>query len=438
MPEIDRRQFTCGLASGVVVAAIGRPSQAEARGELTGDRDIGPVVGHVSDSEAKLWFRPRKPGRYTLTAYESELRHPLHSIADATVDNDMCINWSCRGLKPATRYDYRISLDDQVISESDENYFDTAPALDQPSKICLAFGSCADTKPLALWTQMAEKGAQGLVLLGDTPYIDSTNLSVAREKHREFLAIPQLAQIARHTPIWGTWDDHDFGKNNSDGRLIGKEKSRRAFMEYRANSSYGEQDQGIYTKFRFGPLEVFLLDTRWFARTEVSPIDPAKLTLLGRSQWAWLTEGLRKSTAPFKVIACGMIWDDKDGRESDAWGSYTHERSALFDFLGQESIEGVVLIGGDIHCSRVLRYDTKNQAGYDIYQFITSPIHHRTIEALNVPHPNLIHGEAVPHVWLRLEADSTANPPKLHAQWEQLEGRNMWSISLTSHDLRRA
>jgi alkaline phosphatase D len=438
MTEIDRRQFTGRLAAGAVVAAIGRQSIADGPDELIEDRDVGPVVGHVSDSEANVWFRPRKAGRYTLTVYETESRHPLQSIADATVSNDLCIKWSNHHLKPATRYKYRISLDDQVISEGDENYFDTAPAVDHPSKVCLAIGSCADTKPLALWTQMREKGAQGLVLLGDTPYIDSINLSVARQKHRDFLAIPQLAQIARHTPVWGTWDDHDFGKNDSDGRLEGKGNSRRAFIEYRANSSFGEDGQGIYTKFRFGPLEVFLLDTRWFARTEPSPVDPAQLTLVGRRQWDWLLDGLRRSSAPFKVVACGMIWDDKENRESDDWGSYTHERSALFDFLGRESIEGVVLIGGDIHCSRALRYDTKQQVGYDIHQFITSPIHNRTIEALNVPHPSLLYGEAVPHVWLRLEADSTIDPPQLLAKWEQLDGQDMWSISLTSHDLRRA
>ena len=64
---------------------------------------------------------------------------------------------------------------------------------------------------------MADRGAQGLVLLGDTPYIDSTVLQVAREKHREFLSIPELSRFMGQRPVWGTWDDHDFGRNNSDG-----------------------------------------------------------------------------------------------------------------------------------------------------------------------------------------------------------------------------
>jgi alkaline phosphatase D len=54
-----------------------------------------------------------------------------------------------------------------------------------------------------------------------------------------------------------------------------------------------------------------------------------------------------------------MIWDDKENFESDDWGSYTHERAELFDFIGRENISGVLLIGGDIHCSRLLKYKNR-------------------------------------------------------------------------------
>ncbi|MCH2611458.1 MAG: alkaline phosphatase D family protein, partial [Pirellulales bacterium] len=231
---------------------------------------------------------------------------------------------------------------------------------------------------------------------------------------------------------------HDFGLNDSDGRLKGKERSRKAFMEYRANQSFGHDDQGIYTKFRRGGVEVFLLDTRWFARTEPSPVAPEKPTLLGKRQWAWLKQGLEESTAPFKVIACGMIWDDKENRESDDWGTYHYERQALFDFLGEKNISGVVLIGGDIHCSRWLEYKTNEQVGYPIRQFIVSPIHNRVIPTLNVAHPDLIKGAAIPNVWLRLEVDTGTSPATLHARWMQMNGRKMWDVMLTEDDLSKS
>ena len=131
-----------------------------------------------------------------------------------------------------------------------------------------------------------------------------------------------------------------------------------------------------------------------------------------------------------------MIWDDKKNSESDDWGTYTHERTALFDFLGKHRISGVLLIGGDIHCSRLLRYKTEQQVGYPLHQLIVSPIHNSTIPSLNVAHPDLIKGAAVPHVWLRLEVDSTQEPATLHAQWVQMNGRKMWDLKLSEKDLR--
>ena len=247
------------------------------------------MIGHVSATTAMVWCRPAVAGRYILEVRPEDHASQMRAPAEAMEKDDLCVTWKVEGLRPATRYQYSIHDASGTLIADHECWFDTAPADGNDAQVCLAFGSCAHTKPLPLWRQIEQRGAEGLVLLGDTPYIDSVDLATARRKHREFLSIPELAAISRHMPVWGTWDDHDFGANDSDGRLKGKEHSRRAFVEYRANESYGDRDEGIYTKFRRGPVEVLLLDTRWFARTEPSPVDPQKPTLLGRRQWEWLT-----------------------------------------------------------------------------------------------------------------------------------------------------
>ncbi|WP_165698730.1 alkaline phosphatase D family protein [Bremerella volcania] len=426
--NLDRRSMIAISAASLLASSAEGSDQVPAK-------FTGPMVGHVSHVDANIWFLPGVPGNYALHVLKDDGTEERVIHAEAKPENDHCLVWYAAGMQPGNRYQYKISGPNGQLISGEEYYFETAPEPSQDSSVCLAFGSCAPNKPLELWTQMEQRGAQGLVLLGDTPYIDSTQLRVARERHREFLQVPQLASLISHTPTWGTWDDHDFGRNDSDGRLKGKENTRRAFVEYRANQDFGHDQSGIYTKFRYGPIEVFLLDTRWFARTEKSPVDPSQPTLLGKQQWEWLKEALLASSAPFKLIACGMIWDDKENTESDDWGSYTHERDGLFEFIGDNKISGVVLIGGDIHCSRHLKYDTEKTVGYAIHQFIVSPIHDSTIPKLNVPHPNLIRGEAVPHVWLRLEADGTQSPPRLHAEWVQMKGRPMWDVSLTADEL---
>lgn len=432
MGEMTRREFGVTAGAGLLLPQLLTQDASAAESGPT-----GPFVGHVSENSAKIWYRPEKAATYLLIV-SREQGEQIRAKAIASADNDLCLTWGVFGLKPGTRYGYQIIDEDkQVLAGGDDCHFTTAPKAGESGKVCLAFGSCARTKPLKLWQQMADEGAQGVVLLGDTPYIDSTDLQVQRDKHRAFLQVPELAGLLRNTPTWGTWDDHDFGKNDSDGTLPGKENARQAFLEYRANKNYGHGDEGIYTKFRYGAVEVFLLDTRWFAKTGPSPVDPTKPTLLGPDQWAWLQESLKASTATFKLIACGMIWDDKENKESDDWGTYTHERSALFDFLGENNITGALLIGGDIHCSRLLQYKTEAQVGYAIRQCIVSPIHDSTIPSLNVAHPDLIEGAAIPHVWLRVEADTTQTPATLEAKWIQMDGEKMWNLSLTEEDMKK-
>lgn len=434
MNKITRRAFGATAGAGLLMPHLlaGRAAARET------NQATGPLIGHVSESTAHVWYRPGRAGSYTLSIMDDG-GAALNATAAAREADDYCITWALDGLKPGSRYRYQIADEDGriIAGGEDSAVIQTAPSAEAPGTVCLAFGSCAQSKPLKLWRQMGEAGAQGVILLGDTPYIDSTDLAVQRKKHREFLQVPELAELVRTTPTWATWDDHDFGKNDSDGTLPGKENARQAFVEYRANAEFGHEDQGIYTKFRHGAIEVFLLDTRWFARTEPSPVDPEKPTLLGERQWEWLRESLKASTAPFKLITCGMIWDDKENTESDDWGTYSYERAALFDFLGANNITGVVLIGGDIHCSRLLQYKTETQVGYAIRQCIVSPIHDSTIPSLNVAHPDLVEGAAIPHVWLRVEADTTKSPATLEAKWLQMDGQKMWTLSLTEDELRK-
>src|SRR5690606_33351930 len=131
---------------------------------------------------------------------------------------------------------------------------------------------------------------EAFVFLGDTPYVDSSDLHVAREKHRQFLSQPGISEMVANMPCWGTWDDHDFGRNDGHGDFPGKHVCRTAFTEYRANREFGHKSdgslqtdrfgegRGIYTSFRRGSLEVFLIDPRWFSRTEPSWADPKQPT----------------------------------------------------------------------------------------------------------------------------------------------------------------
>ena len=404
----------------------------------------GPILGHIDSNRARVWYRPITPGAYTLLVSELETskdkaRTRVLTRASVT-ENDLCVAWDVDHLKPDTSYRYEIRKQSEtgpVLAGGGECQFRTAPNWSNPSQVSLAFGSCASsTEFFEIWQRIRDERVDGLVLLGDTPYINSSKLSVNRDRHREFLQIPTLSALGRNTPIWGTWDDHDFGGNDTDGNVPDKELIRQAFIEYRAHKTFGDGQQGIYTSFRRGPIEVFLADARYFSQAEPSPVDPTKPTCLGARQWEWLLDGLAKSSAPFKIIATGQIWDDKTNGEKDDWDTYAHERTALMKFIRDNKIEGVILMGGDIHASRALRYD--DRVGYPLWQMIVSPMHASTIPSLNVEHPNLIWGEPVPNVFLRIVADDRCQPATLVATWLRMDGRVINEVRLEADTLRPA
>ncbi|MDA0835181.1 MAG: alkaline phosphatase D family protein [Planctomycetota bacterium] len=413
--SLTRREF---IVTGAALSLSG----TVANGSSVKESVIGPLVGHTDSTSTILWARFPTSGQYTLTiAPSSGDGPPIQATAEATAESDGTVKWAISGLSPATKY----TVD---LEGGRPCTLTTAPTNDQPTKVKIAFGSCAeeDAGTRAVWSRMAAEYPDAVVLAGDTPYIDTTDLARQRNRHREFAAVPEYQSLLSTRPFWSTWDDHDFGAGDADGTLKRKENSRQAFSEYRPQASYGDGEGGIYTSFRWGPIEVFVIDARWWAWTGPSFADSTKKTLLGQSQWDWLTTGLASSTAPFKVLASGCIWDDKKNNEKDDWETYRHERDALFDFIKHNRIGGVVLFGGDVHVSRLLRHPSQH-VGYPLHEFISSPLHAHVIPELNVPHPSLVQSKLQPNTFLTLTADTTIQPPTLTARFLDVEGKSLFA-----------
>lgn len=406
----------------------------------------GPLVGHVDATSARIWARPGlDPALFP--AWRCAVRTAgwsatVNAVISTANDNTLLVDVS--GLRAATRYDFTLTPQRAAAGFTPlTGSFSTAPAAGAPAVVTMGLGSCAPSTPDAVWTRVVQEGCDSFVLLGDTPYVDSGDLAVARSKHRTFLSQPEIARMVASMPVWGTWDDHDFGGNNTDGTFASKKNTRTAFVDYRANASFGHaadgtrlttrtDGQAVYTSFRRGPVEVFLLDPRWFSRTGPSFADPARQTCLGQVQWDWLRSALKNSTATFKAVASGMIWDDKGNSESDDWATYAYEKDAILDFIAAEDIPGCFLLSGDIHCSRALNYGPR--VGYDLWQFIVSPLHDSTIASLNVPSPHLVASAVEPHTFLKLVADTTVSPATLTATWINRDGRRLFEVRRTATD----
>lgn len=433
-----RRIVPLLLAAAKCLAAVTAPAEEFHSNLVT----HGPFLHAVDHEWVHVWARFAEAGRYLLVATKAGDAQPSRVLLkDAVAENDFCVRWEIAMPEAGARYSYVIMRGAEVIVSGPECAFDTPPAPDAPQTLKLAFGSCANPRAMPeqpVWDAIGASGAQGLVLLGDTPYIDTTDLETQRARYREFFAVPGLTALLRGTPLYATWDDHDFGGNDADGRLAGKEHARRAFFEYHAMPRVGGgSSEGIYTNIRRGPVELFLLDTRWFMNSEPSMWEAAKPSLLGGAQWQWLTKALQASTAPFKVVCSGIVWNDLvPEKKADCWARYGHERINFFRFVGLQKISGVILVSGDLHWSRVVRMNTRDVAGYDITEIVTSPLANTTLKGYDLPGPGLLFSGADQHSFLLLTADTTQSPAVLKAELRRASGEVMYAQEFSEADLR--
>lgn len=388
----------------------------------------GPMVGTVTATEARFLYRPGAVEKlFRLSVLDANGQVAATSEGTSAAANDHVAKFHVTGLAPETSYAYQIDeitagAPVPVIGPADGLRFRTRLAAGKKGVATLAAISCANDTSEPVYQRIAMLNPDLMIFGGDTPYIDVVDLPTFRTKHRNFLQTPFMAALMRGTPTVGTWDDHDFGLNNGNGVNAADRRAnaRQSFIEYRAHDQFGTGTEGIYHKNDLGPVEVFLLDPRWWSQTMASPVDAAKKTCFGPQQWQWIRESLEASRAPFKVLLMGQIWQDKKNGENDDMFTYRHERDALFDFIKEKKIPGVVLVGGDIHVSRHLVH--RQRVGYDLHDFVTSPAHTSVIPSLDVTHPNLEWSSQEPRQFLTLTADTRANPATLTGRFYLADG----------------
>jgi len=430
-----------GVVAGFVPWANAEPGETEISPTVLAGPTLGPVVGAVTETSARVLLRPAIAGEWGLVVWPVDGTEAAAARVTGHADaaEDFTTEFLVTGLLPATSYRYRV-VGEGASESLMEGSFHTMPPRGSATVLTLAVGSCANDfafKVQPIWKELVKASPDGLLLLGDTPYIDSNVLEKQRERRRAFMALDGLNELQRRTPTWATWDDHDFGKPDGDGRMEGKDRTRRAFIEYTANDTNGEEGLGVYTTFRFGATQVFLLDTRYFSRAEPSFADGDKLTLLGKQQWEWLKRELKASDAAFKILASGMIWNEAvRSNKDDYWMAYPHERAAVLKFIAEEAITGVVLLGGDIHRNRALKHPSEETGvPYPLYEIIASPLANTVIAAANQPHPALIFDAGVQHSAVLLTVDSTGDVARLRARWIDETSKELFAFEVSADEL---
>jgi len=312
------------------------------------------MLGHVSESEAAIWVKASEPASLAVKVSTRSDLSNSRTIRGAALkpETDAAGVIRMGDLSPNQTYHYSILLDGKEALHPPYPSFKTPPAATAGTgRLRFCFVSCSGYQPYepaAGWADIATRTNMDLILmLGDNHYANSSDKAAQRKAYLGQRSSPGFLAATRSIPVYGIWDDHDFGPNDSDGSLPGKDMALSAFLEHWANPGAGERENpGIYFKFSRGDVEFFCLDGRYHRSPNRSPVTPEK-TMLGARQLEWFKESLTASKARIKVLVSGSEWQSYG--TPDSWTSFARERDDLFQFIDHKGIQGVILISGDRH-----------------------------------------------------------------------------------------
>ncbi|TNE74092.1 alkaline phosphatase family protein [bacterium] len=265
-----------------------------------------------------------------------------------------------------------------------------SPSTKNETKI--AFGSCAwNDGELPVFNLIVEHKPDYFIFLGDNIYGDTKDPDVLKMKYQKLADKASYQNLKKNVPIMATWDDHDFGWNDSGKEYELKEVSKEIFLDFFDEPTQSERRNhtGIYTSYekQIGDktLQIILLDvrtfrdrlkpyqaykkddSRYFYHLDYEPQTSADSTLLGKEQWIWLEQQLQQP-ADIRLIGSGTQFGvEFNGYE--AWANFPHEQKRIVDLINKTKANGVVFLTGDVHYAELSKY---NDAPYPLYDFTAS------------------------------------------------------------------
>ena len=378
----------------------------------------GPMLGCVSDTEAKIWLRTRETSEVLVKVIDGASQTDVSQGKSTTSrGSDFTTVVHLSGLEANSTYSYQLYIDGALIPQA--HTFRTFPRTGSPAKFEIGFGGCAGYTPWQeyMWRTIANYQFPLFLLTGDNVYIDDpTRISVNQYCYYRRQSRPEFRELVAGSSIAAIWDDHDFSTNDSWGGPSASEPDWKThvwntFKQNWNNPSYGggPNNPGCWFSLSIGDVDLFMLDGRYYRTNHKNPPPDQQPTMLGPVQKKWLLNTLRASKATFKLLVTSVPWayGVKPG-STDPWQGFKDEREEIFSFIEDQRINGVFLLSGDRHRADIWKIEREN--GYDLYDFENGRLTNlHTHDIL----PGAIYGYNEKCTFGRLRFDTTLDDPQV-------------------------
>jgi len=415
----------------------------------------GPMVGYSTMQEVLLWVQTEKRANVHFEYYEVD--NPKVKFSTDKIEtkkkNGYVAKLIADQVIPGKKYKYEVYINNYKIERNYAMEFQTQELWKwrtNPPDVKFIIGSCSyinepkfdrPGKPYGsnfeIFNSINKKNPDFMLWLGDNTYLrepdwNSRTGFIKRYSHTR--AFPELQPLLASTHHYATWDDHDYGPNNSDGSFWLKETASEIFKLFWGNPNYDVTGKGGITGFfQWSDLDFFLLDNRYH-RTANNNMTGNR-QMLGKDQIDWLINALSFSQASFKFIAVGgqVI---SNGVVYENYATYPDERKYLLDKIREAKIEGVIFLDGDRHHTIL----SKMQEAKNVY-----PLYDLTCSSLtagvnndNEPYNSFKLEETFVNVnnFGMLNVTGPTNDRELTIQIFDKDGKELWIKSIKANDLK--
>lgn len=251
--------------------------------------------------------------------------------------------------------------------------FGSLASADEAPLTRIAFGSCMKQDRRApIFEAITATRPQLFIWMGDNIYGDTEDPEVFREKYRQLAEHPDYAAIRGTVPVTGTWDDHDYGKNDAGKEFPAKELAQTMFLDFFEvpADSPRRQRNGVYSSEDHGPdgrkVRIILLDARYHRDPPGPDAD-----MLGEEQWQWLEEQLVDSPAQVHLLVSGIQVLPSEHR-FEKWENHPQAKARLLALLAREDVPPVILLSGDRHLAEISLDETS--VGYPLHEITSSSL----------------------------------------------------------------
>ncbi len=372
------------------------------------------IIGHITDTEAKIWVRgdgPYPNAFVQVSAPEGDLpekkilleeRHFFTGSVEFT------------GLKPGTKHrclvQYGRTPNTPPAQRVDFGHcsgeFRTFPKPGEASSVTFMLGSCnlhslgsiSDPDPAfeRLSLVAAESNSDFMIHCGDQIYYDIPAWMKPPhpdEYRKKYLDAWQDSRATRKfltmLPHYMILDDHemvnDFA-NDMDARSYGATPTQimlsslkvyREFVHIRQPNTFGSQ--ALYYSFAHGAFQFFVMDTRserWATAGE--GLDPDRPRMVSGTQMSHLKSWLDEHRDAVKFIVTSVPFvAEVDSDDKWSANSYRRQREEILSHLVSKRIGGVIFLTGDMHNSYHATMEVKSLTDdftCTLHELMSSPI----------------------------------------------------------------